>query len=204
MTGWHRTGLTAPGIVIAAMGLFLAAYPMAWAQSRADRIPDFAPNPNIGWIGYGLEYIPVPGEPQPVKADPAHPFIYNALDYLSARPNFKVPGPPTLAVADLDNPILQPWAREELRKVKEQILAGKILDKKQGSCWPIGVPGFHLYPVQPVFFVQSPSEVVMIWQSEAMVRRVHLNVPHPKNVKLSWFGDSVGHYEGDTLVVDTI
>jgi hypothetical protein len=44
----------------------------------------------------------------------------------------------------------------------------------------------------------------MIWQDDHQVRHVYLNVPHSAQVKPSWFGESVGHYEGDTLVVDTI
>jgi hypothetical protein len=44
----------------------------------------------------------------------------------------------------------------------------------------------------------------MLHQHDNDVRRIHLNVPHSANVKPSWYGESVGHYEGDTLVVDTI
>src|SRR6202030_2200190 len=44
----------------------------------------------------------------------------------------------------------------------------------------------------------------MIWQMDHQVRHVYLNVPHSANPKPSWYGESVGHYEGDTLVVDTI
>jgi hypothetical protein len=44
----------------------------------------------------------------------------------------------------------------------------------------------------------------MIWQADHQVRHVYLNLPHSKSVKPSWYGESVGHYEGDTLVVDTI
>ena len=36
------------------------------------------------------------------------------------------------------------------------------------------------------------------------VRRIRLDVPHSPNAKPSWYGESVGRYEGDTLVVDTI
>jgi hypothetical protein len=36
------------------------------------------------------------------------------------------------------------------------------------------------------------------------VRHIYLNVPHSANPKPSWYGESVGHYEGDTLVVDTV
>ena len=42
------------------------------------------------------------------------------------------------------------------------------------------------------------------WQRDQIVRQVLLDVPHSKNPKPSWNGESVGHYEGDTLVVDTI
>ena len=45
----------------------------------------------------------------------------------------------------------------------------------------------------------------MIWQRDHMVRRVYLTDKHSADVKPSWFGESIGHYEnGDTLVVDTI
>jgi hypothetical protein len=70
---------------------------------------------------------------------------------------------------------------------------------------PAGVPGFSSYVVEPVFFVQSPKEVLIIYSGDQQVRRVWLGVPHSANPKPSWYGDSVGHYEnGDTLVVDTI
>jgi hypothetical protein len=108
------------------------------------------------------------------------------------------------AIGDLNAPILQPWAREQMRQRNERVLAGKPAFSRQASCWPVGTPGFLLYAVQPVYFVQAPKEVVMIWQADHQVRHVYLNVPHSPNPKPSWFGESVGHYEGDTLVVDTI
>ena len=52
--------------------------------------------------------------------------------------------------------------------------------------------------------VQTPKQVNMIFAGDAQVRRVYLGVPHSKNPKPSWYGESVGHYEGDTLVIDTI
>jgi hypothetical protein len=61
------------------------------------------------------------------------------------------------------------------------------------------VPG-----VEPIYFIQTPKEVTMIFEGDAQVRRVYLDVPHSANPKPSWYGESVGHYEGDTLVVDTI
>jgi hypothetical protein len=53
--------------------------------------------------------------------------------------------------------------------------------------------------------VQTPNEVWMMWQRDHMVRRVYLRDKHSPNLRPSWFGESIGHYEnGNTLVVDTI
>ena len=92
-----------------------------------------------------------------------------------------------------------------MRKTNEEVLAGKVGFTARGRCWPHGVPGFLLYPVHPIFFIQTPKQVLMTWGQDFQLRRVYLNVPHSANPKPSWYGESVGHYEnGDTLVVDTI
>ena len=167
--------------------------------------PIFSSASNMGWISYGPDFIPEPTGPQPITFDPAHPFVENGIEYNAARPGTKDESvQSTFPVADLTNPILQPWAREELRKLNERVLSGRPLYSRQSSCWPMGVPGFLLYVVNPLFFLQTPKEVVIIAQSDHMVRHVYLNVPHSRNPKPSWFGESVGRYEGDTLVVDTI
>jgi hypothetical protein len=84
------------------------------------------------------------------------------------------------------------------------VLSGKAAFTPKERCWPIGVPGFLLYPVTPIYFLQAPKEVVMIWEEDHMARHVYLRDRHSPNLNPSWFGDSIGHYEGDTLVVDTI
>jgi hypothetical protein len=58
--------------------------------------------------------------------------------------------------------------------------------------------------VRPIFIIQSDREVVMVSQFDHQYRHIYLNVPHSADIKSSWFGESIGHYEGDTLVVDTI
>ena len=55
-----------------------------------------------------------------------------------------------------------------------------------------------------VFLLQQKDKVTLIYVNGQVVRHVRLNVPHPEHVTPSWQGDSVGHYEGDTLVIDTI
>jgi hypothetical protein len=92
-----------------------------------------------------------------------------------------------------------------MKKDNDEVLAGKVAFTARARCWPHGVPGFLLYPVHPIFFIQGPKEVVMTWGQDFQTRHVYLNVSHSANPKPSWYGESVGHYEnGDTLVVDTI
>jgi hypothetical protein len=52
--------------------------------------------------------------------------------------------------------------------------------------------------------VQTPKEVWLIFTMDHQVRWVYMDVPHSENLKPSWYGESVGHYEGDALVIDTI
>ena len=172
----------------AATALVLVA---PWPASAAENnpTPNFAPDSSTGWIASGQEFLPPPSGPGPVMYDPAQ------------RPR---PGIPAFRVADLSNPILQPWVREELRKANVRARSGRAAYTPKERCWPIGVPGFVLYPVFPTYFVQTPKQITMIWAEDHQVRRIYLNVSHSAQVKPSWFGESVGHYEGDTLVVDTI
>jgi hypothetical protein len=160
--------------------------------------PNFAPNPSVGWYAYNRLFIPPAAGPGPLLQDPAHPYVSND--------EFRVTGrQPTPRVADLNNPILQPWAREVVRKRNELVLSGKQVGTPTASCWPKGVTGFLLSPMtQPMYFVQGPKQVVMILTSFNDVRRIYLTDKHSENVKTSWYGESIGRYEGDTLVVDTI
>jgi hypothetical protein len=168
--------------------------------------PNLAPSGDIGWINDRAYFMPPLSGPGPVGDDPAHPLIQGDIPdpFIPAPVRYNGPAQPTFPIADLTSPILQPWAKEALRKRNEQILSGKPGYGRQVACWPIGVPGFLLYGVQPVYFIQTPKDVWMIWQNDHQVRHVYLNLPHTRNPKASWYGESVGHYEGDTLVVDTI
>jgi hypothetical protein len=162
------------------------------AAAPAQNAPDFSSR-DFGWIAVDNEFIPPASGPGPVTSDPAHPFIGNNKG-----------GQPTYRVADVNNPILKPFAVEGLRKANAIVLAGKQPFVARERCWPGGVPGFLLFPIQPLYFIQTRDEVLMILQYDHQVRHVFLNRPHSAHPKPSWFGESVGHYEGDTLVVDTI
>jgi hypothetical protein len=101
--------------------------------------------------------------------------------------------------------VRKPWVKEWMKKDNEEVLAGKIAFTPRASCMPTGVPAFmNIGGLQPVFFIQTPKQVWIIFSGDQQVRRVYLDVPHSANPKPSWYGESVGHYDGDTLVIDTI
>ena len=159
--------------------------------------PDFSSN-QTAWLTFDVEFRAVPGGPSPVRNDPAHPRVSNAEALRTGKQ-------PTFLIADLSNPNLKPWVKERMKKDNDEVLSGKIAFTPHSSCSPAGVPAFHLYGFQPMYFIQTPKEVVIIFSGDKQVRHVYLDVPHSKDPKPSWYGESVGHYEGgDTLVVDTI
>jgi len=90
-----------------------------------------------------------------------------------------------------------------MKKGNDEVLAGKVAFTWNSSCMPGGVPGFMGFGgPNPTYFLQTPKQVVIIHSEQ--FRHVYLDVPHSENPKPSWYGESVGHYEGDTLVIDTI
>ncbi len=183
--------------IVIGMGIaMMFAAGMAGA-AKAVSPPDFAPNPSVGWAA-----PPGPFMAPPTGAGPVPP-----LDDRHASSNaafFERGAQPTFEMGNPEAPILKPWAQEPIRARNEAIRAGKPGFTRQASCWPNGTPAFLLYPQQPVFFIQAPKEVLMIWQGDHQIRHVYLNAQHSRDPKPSWYGESVGHYEGDTLVVDTI
>jgi hypothetical protein len=160
--------------------------------------PDFASNPSTAWYSYSRDFIAPPTGAGPVLSDPAHPHVSNDEFRATGRPA-------TIPVADLNNPILQPWARERLRQRNELVLAGKQVFSQHATCWPIGVTAFMLEPMtRPMYFLQAPKEVVLILTSYNDIRHVWLTDRHSENLQPSWYGESIGHYDGDSLLVDTI
>ena len=148
---------------------------------------------NAGWVSMGGEWIAKPGTPPPVTFDPAHPYVPNNTGKQ-----------PTFRVADLDNPNLTQLAKDGLKQSNDEVLRGKAMYSREARCWATGVPVYLLNPAQPTFFLQTPQKIAVIWQMDQQVRHIYMNVPHSPNPRPSWYGESVGHYEGDTLVVDTI
>ena len=175
----------------------LASVAILCATSAA-AAPVFSPTAGAGWFAYSRLYIPPRSGPGPVRPDPAHVLVSNDEFRESGKQ-------PTFPMGDPNSPILKPWAADSIRKTNARILAGKPAYSMHATCRPTGVPMFLLIPMTiPMYIVQGPREVLLILEDFADVRHIYVTDKHRPNVKPSWYGDSIGRYEGDTLVVDTI
>ena len=113
------------------------------------------------------------------------------------------PGADDIWAGDFNNPILQPWAREIVKKNAESEIGREHVYTADDSCWPSGVPQV-VNLLEEIQFLQAKDRIVVIYQRDHQVRWIWLNRDHSANPPPSWYGESVGHYEGDTLVVDTV
>jgi hypothetical protein len=186
-----------PTVAAAALCAGVAASASAQAPAK-EKIPNLA-STSFAWLS-GADWLdPPPGTPGrgPIRQDPAHPFVGN----VGANGRQVTP-----RLGNYKDPVLKPWAAEIMQASNEEVLSGKraVGFAAQARCYPGGVPGQLLYPAEPMYFIQTPKEVWMIWQRDHMVRRVYLNDRHSESVKPSWFGESIGRYDNGELVVDTI
>jgi hypothetical protein len=104
--------------------------------------------------------------------------------------------------AAYESPILKPDAAKVVKQRYESTLAGKPFPTPSSTCWPMVAP--LIFRVQGMQLLQHKDQVTFIYMQDHEVRHVRLNAQHPAKVTPSWHGDSIGHYEGDTLVIDTI
>ena len=192
------------GLSAGAFAVCLTAVTLADGAARAElanAIPQFA-SPDFGWQSNLEDWEdPPPGAGHgPIKNDPAYPFLNNAEGNCAGTGATK-------RITNTKDPVLKPWAAAQIQATNDEILRGvrDIPFTAQARCYPGGVPGQLLWPFEPVYFIQDPKEVWMIWQRDHLVRRIYLTDKHSEHVTPSWFGELIGHYEnGDTLVIDTI
>src|SRR5579883_286951 len=196
-----RSRLLAGGVVAGVLAVtFVRSFSVA--APVADSIPQLGSR-DFGWRAnfWDFQLDPPQGSGHgPMKTDPDYP--YNSQIQFGHRFTGELRPP----IVNTKDPILKPWAAKEMQATNDEVLSGKveIPFTSQSRCWPGGVPGQLLY-LEPMYFLQTPKEVWMIWQRDHFVRRIYLTDKHSEHVSPSWFGESIGHYEGgDTLVVDTI
>src|SRR5580700_11191425 len=81
-------------------------------------------------------------------------------------------------------------------------LAGVTYGNPANQCWPEPVP--FIYKNFGMMLLEQPDHITIMYDEGPDVRHVRMNQPHPAVVTPSWYGDSVGHFEGDALVIDTV
>jgi hypothetical protein len=109
---------------------------------------------------------------------------------------------PDRLIGDLTNPILKPLAAEAVQKWGDVEASGLGHPTSLTECWPLGIP-FILMDIG-MQILQQPDKVTIVYEYGWQFRQIRMNQSRPADVKPSWYGDSVGHYEGGTLVIDTV
>ncbi len=93
----------------------------------------------------------------------------------------------------------QPWAAE----LHRQRVANNSKDNPDAHCLPMGLMQFH-YHGEPRKMIQTPQVIVILYEANAGIRQIFTDGrPLPKDADPWWYGYSTGHWEGDTLVVET-
>ena len=174
----------------------------ALAQERRQ---DTAPIPDFSGV-WGNPYLYGIEPPQSGPGPVVNKMRQRQLRDVDGRPlppaNAPLVSEARQLVGDYSNPILNPEAAEIVKKHGEMALSGVGYPSPRNQCWPQGAP--FIFTNDAVQLLQQPGTITMLYDEDHEVRRVRMNQAHPAQVAPSWYGDSVGRYEGDTLVIDTI
>jgi hypothetical protein len=106
-------------------------------------------------------------------------------------------------VGDYTDPLLKPAAAAVLKRLGEVSVQGIAFPQPSNQCL-LYPPPYIASNNQEIQLLQEKDRVTILTMFDHQFRHVRLNAEHPAHVTPSYYGDSVGHYEGDTLVVDTV
>ena len=182
----------------------LAAMAALWSCSSQEQdasVPPAASAPTApAQIAADGEVLGALAKANLVKSRPTAP-----VDFTGTY-NFKVEGTDANGHEFLPHPQLTPKAQAFLDKKTAYRARGFEYLENAGTCWPYGVPQImtRYWPVQ---FVQLPTMVLVLSMVTSNVRRIYIDGrghPADEDLVLTYNGHSIGHWEGKTLVVDTI
>jgi hypothetical protein len=94
----------------------------------------------------------------------------------------------------------QPWAAQKVLEAFNR----RGIDDPTSQCLPAGLPRTVMLGLFPQQIVQTPTQIVMLYEYMNVFRVIPLNAKHPDDIIPSYTGNSVGRWDGDTLVVDVI
>jgi hypothetical protein len=107
-------------------------------------------------------------------------------------------------VGDYRNPILTPEAAAVVKQKGELAIAGKGFPNAQDQCRPIAPPFTFAMQLGLAMLATKDGNITIVYDQNMNLRHIRMNDKHPANLVPSAMGDSVGHWEGDMLVIDTV
>jgi hypothetical protein len=159
----------------------------------------------VAQVRQDLKALPKLGPP-PRTAD-GHPDLSGVWMHGLAGKAATVQGglPPALrefSVKNEDPPPFQPWAAAKINNLSE---VKAELGRASVNCMPRGVPGMFITDPYPIQLIQTPGQLVQLDELNNNWRVIPLDGrPHSKDPDPQFNGEGIGHWEGDTLVIDTI
>jgi hypothetical protein len=179
---------------------FLVSLPLFSQQLAKDPGPFLEP----GQFGEGQPKgkQPVAG-PAPHLPDGRPDFGGNGAWYPGFSGN--IAEPTWKGVHSADKHVDVPFLPSALQLFNERVET-LAKDDPEAQCLPVGVPRYMFDPY-PFQMIQTADRVIFIFEGDNYPWRVVRTDPaatHPENLKPTWMGDGIGHYEGDTLVVDVV
>src|SRR5882672_6711265 len=143
----------------------------------------------VRWGKNAFNFEPMPTGPQPLRN-------------MSRRADGT--GNAGQLVGNYHNPILTAAAAAVVRQKGELAIAGKGFPNSQDQCRPIAPPFTQAMQLGLVMLRTMGGDIDILYDQNANVRHIRMNGTHPAKLVPTSMGDSIGHWEGDTLVIDTI
>lgn len=111
-------------------------------------------------------------------------------------------------------PEMTPWGKAQYEATKPSWGPRAVTDStdlvnpttgNEIGCFPTGVPRIYVHPF-PFEIVQTPGRVIELFEFNHFVRQIYTDGPHkhPEDLDPTWMGDSIGWWEGETLVIDSV
>ena len=159
---------------------------LAWPALGADGASAMM---EVRWGKNAFNFEPMPSGPQPLRN-------------LNRRPDGTANA--GQLVGDYHNPILTPEAAAVVKQMGERAIAGAGFPNAQDQCRTIAPPFTFAMQLGFVMLPTKDGNITILYDQNANTRHIRLNAAHPATLAPSAMGDSVGRWDGDTLVIDTV